>query len=86
VFAAACHWIPPLSSGLVSIVNGLHTLGMFGAGPIQMLAREMTAQLQALRAVALQETRARGTVITPSLDTKGVHCIMKQPRIETVLV
>jgi hypothetical protein len=51
-----------------------------------MLAREMTAQLQALRAVALQETRARGTVITPSLDTKGVHCIMKQPRIETVLV
>ncbi len=58
---------------------------MFGAGSIEMLAREMTAQLQALRAAALQEVRARGTAITPSLDTKEVRCIMKQPRTEAVL-
>jgi hypothetical protein len=50
-----------------------HTLGMFGAGPIEMLAREMTAQLQALRTIALQEAKAQGTAITISLDTKGVH-------------
>src|SRR5262249_20586686 len=50
-----------------------HTLGLFGAGPIEMLAREMTAQLQALRAAALQEARAQGIAVTTSLDTKGVH-------------
>src|SRR6266849_969192 len=50
-----------------------NTLGMFGAGPIEMLGREMTADLQALRAAALQEARARGTAVTPALDTKGVH-------------
>lgn len=53
--------------------NERNTLGMFGAGPIEMLAREMTADLRALRAAALQKAVYSGTPMSAALDTKGVR-------------
>ena len=50
-----------------------NTLGMMGAGPIEMLAREMTADLQALRDQALSEARGRGLPASRDLVTKGVR-------------
>src|SRR5262249_31843476 len=73
VFVLAQTLDPVTASVSPQFSNERHTLGMFGAGSIEMLAREMTADLQALHAAALQEARARGTAVTISLDTKGVH-------------
>lgn len=49
-----------------------NTLGMMGAGPIELLAREMTADLQAARDRALAEARASGQAVTAPLRSKGV--------------
>jgi hypothetical protein len=62
---------------VVETVNGefsneRNTLGMFGAGPIEMLAREMTAELHTLRAAAIQEAQSTGTAVTRELAAKGV--------------
>jgi Di-haem oxidoreductase, putative peroxidase len=73
VFVLAQTLDPVTESVSTQFSDERHTLGMFGAGPIEMLAREMTADLWTLRAAALQEARAQGTAITTSLDTKGVH-------------
>ncbi|MGE5234202.1 MAG: di-heme oxidoredictase family protein [Acidobacteriota bacterium] len=51
---------------LDQIANSRATIGMFGSGYIEMLARQMTADLQAIRN-ALQRGQAR------ELVTKGVH-------------
>lgn len=52
--------------------NERNTLGMWGAGVIEMLAREMTADLHALRSQALDQARQSGRPVTVSLVTKGV--------------
>jgi CxxC motif-containing protein (DUF1111 family) len=57
---------------LESVANERNTLGMFGAGFIELLAREMTVELQAIRADALAQAQAGGAPVTLSLDTKGV--------------
>ena len=49
-----------------------NTLGMSGSGAIEMLAREMTAQLQAERAAAVSQAEASGSVRTAMLTAKGV--------------
>jgi len=46
---------------------------MFGAGPIEMLAREMTTDLQALRKSALAEAREQDSLATVTLVTKGIN-------------
>jgi hypothetical protein len=53
--------------------NERNTLGMMGSGLIEALGREMTADLMALRADALQEASEKGSLVTVSLDTKGVN-------------
>ena len=53
--------------------NERHTIGMFGSGPIEMLAREMTADLQSIRVAATLEAQESGESVTMSLDTKGVN-------------
>ena len=53
--------------------NERNTLGMFGSGAIEMLAREMTADLQAIREAAIAAAAESGEVVTRSLDTKGVN-------------
>ncbi len=58
---------------LKTAANERNTLGMFGAGYIELLAREMTEDLQAIRAAAQAEAVAGGVAVTRSLDTKGVN-------------
>jgi hypothetical protein len=52
--------------------NERGTNHLFGAGLIELLAREMTTDLQALRMKALAEARSRGEPVTVPLETKGV--------------
>jgi di-heme oxidoreductase (putative peroxidase) len=49
-----------------------NTLGMFGAGPIEMLAGEMTEDLLAIQSAAKEQAAAKGANVTARLDTKGV--------------
>jgi hypothetical protein len=53
--------------------NERNTVGMFGAGPIEMLAREMTADLHTIRDTALAEAEQSQQPVSLSLDTKGIH-------------
>jgi cytochrome c peroxidase len=55
-----------------STADERNTLGMWGSGAIEMLAREMTADLQALRRQALQQAAATGQPVTLPLVTKGI--------------
>ncbi|MEL7449262.1 MAG: di-heme oxidoredictase family protein [Pseudomonadota bacterium] len=52
--------------------NERNTIGMHGAGAIEMLAREMTVALHAIRDEALAAAQDTGTPQTRSLRTKGV--------------
>lgn len=52
--------------------NERNTLGMFGAAPIEMLAREMTVELQAIRDSAITEAQANNAPVTKALESKGV--------------
>ncbi|WP_376697393.1 di-heme oxidoredictase family protein [Wenzhouxiangella sp. EGI_FJ10305] len=54
-----------MAATLQTIANSRATLGMFGSGYIEMLARQMTAELQALR-----DALAPGETVT--LEAKGV--------------
>ena len=49
-----------------------NTLGMFGSGAIEMLGREMTADLQAEKQRAITSAEASGASVTVNLLTKGV--------------
>src|SRR6266542_3017943 len=46
---------------------------LFGAGAVQLLAEEMTATLQAIRAQALQQAQSTGQPVTVDLRAKGVN-------------
>jgi cytochrome c peroxidase len=63
---------PVVTSLDVRDSNERHTLGMMGAGPIEMLAREMTADLIAIREKARAEAKESGQVVRHKLTTKGV--------------
>ncbi|MDH3234754.1 MAG: hypothetical protein OEQ29_14635 [Alphaproteobacteria bacterium] len=52
--------------------NERGTTALFGAGLIELLAREMTAELQAQRNTALSAARATGEAVSAALSTKGV--------------
>lgn len=73
VFLLAQHEDPVLESTSMMSSNHRNPLGMFGAGPIEMLAREMTTDLHSLRESALAEARERGEAVTVTLLTKGVN-------------
>jgi di-heme oxidoreductase (putative peroxidase) len=49
-----------------------NTMGMWGSGAIEMLAREMTADLQDIRQRALQQAQATGQPVTLPLVTKAI--------------
>jgi hypothetical protein len=49
-----------------------NTLGMFGSGAIEMLGREMTADLQAEQQGAINRAHSSGQNVTVNLITKGV--------------
>ncbi len=50
-----------------------HTIALMGSGLVELLAREMTADLQAIRASAIAEACATGKDARADLTTKGVR-------------
>src|SRR6202161_2899132 len=50
-----------------------HTIALMGSGLVELLAREMTADLQAIRAAAITEACANGKDAQADLVTKGVR-------------
>src|SRR5262245_52616907 len=72
VFVLAQVLDPVMDSVSAEFSNERNTLGMNGSGAIEMLAREMTADLQALRQLAINEARETGMNNTVSLSAKGV--------------
>jgi hypothetical protein len=52
--------------------NERNTNHLFGAGLIELLAREMTTELQLQRSQALQQARASGEAIAVTLHAKGI--------------
>ncbi|HET6201379.1 MAG TPA: di-heme oxidoredictase family protein [Planctomycetota bacterium] len=50
-----------------------NSLGMFGAGLIELLGREMTSDLLQVRASAIAQAQTSGSPVTLPLDTKGVN-------------
>ncbi len=50
-----------------------HTMALMGAGLVELLAREMTADLQAERDAAVAKARASGQDVEVDLVTKGVR-------------
>ncbi|MEW6131339.1 MAG: di-heme oxidoredictase family protein [Acidobacteriota bacterium] len=73
VFVLAQLRDPVTDSVSAEFSNERNTLGMNGSGAIEMLAREMTADLQNIRQAALNEARNTGKQIVRRLDTKGVN-------------
>lgn len=63
---------PVLKTIAPEFSNSRNTLGMFGAGAIEMLAREMTTDLHHLRDEALADAQAKDEAVTVLLMTKGV--------------
>jgi hypothetical protein len=63
----------PAPGTLQGAADERNTLGMFGSGAIEMLAREMSVELIALREAARRNAGAGGKEVTVSLDTKGVN-------------
>ena len=61
-----------LDLDLDTVANERATIGMFGAGYIELLAREMTADLQALRDATVSQAVAGNTAVTTPLVTKGI--------------
>jgi hypothetical protein len=50
-----------------------HTIALMGAGLVELLAREMTADLQAIRADAVKRAWESGAAVRADLVTKGVR-------------
>ena len=57
---------------LMSIGNERGSLGLFGSGWIELLAREMTVDLKAAAEKAIEKARRTGQDVTVDLETKGV--------------
>lgn len=72
VFVGAEARDPVTESVSSNISNERNTLGMFGAGPIEMLAREMSTQLAAIREAARAQAMNSGQPATRNLAAKGV--------------
>jgi hypothetical protein len=53
--------------------NERGTNHLFGAGLVELLAREMSRELQAVRDQALKQARASGTAVRVKLEAKGVE-------------
>lgn len=73
VFVLAQALDPVTDSVSPELSDERNTLGMFGAGPIEMLGREMTADILTIREAAIQEAQDNDNTVIKSLDTKGVN-------------
>src|SRR5262249_51257072 len=73
VFVLAQVLDPVTDSVSAEFSDERNTLGMNGSGAIEMLAREMTTELLAIRDAAIAQARSSGQAVTKRLDTKGVN-------------
>ena len=73
VFVLAQTLDPVTDSVSAEFSDERNTLGMNGSGAIEMLAREMTSDLLAIREQAKAEASSLSTAVTKRLDTKGVN-------------
>jgi cytochrome c peroxidase len=73
VFVLAQALDPVTFSVAPEFSNERNTLGMFGAGAIEMLAREMSAELIAIRESAAAEASASGFPVARDLIAKGIQ-------------
>jgi hypothetical protein len=73
VFVLAQTLDPVTDSVSAEFSDERNTLGMNGSGAIDMLAREMTTDLLAVRDATKAQAKASGAPATRSLDTKGVN-------------
>ncbi len=73
VFVLAQVRDPVTTSVDAEFSNERNTLGMNGAGAIEMLAREMTADLLSLKAAAAEQAQRTGLAVSKNLTTKGVN-------------
>lgn len=64
---------PPVETFAAEVGNERNSLGMHGAGLIELLAREMTSALHAIRNQAISQARQTGQAVTLDLITKGVR-------------
>ena len=62
----------PEPLNLENVGNERNTVGMFGSGFVELLAREMTRDLQRIEEQAIEEARERGQIVRKPLITKGV--------------
>ena len=72
VFVLAQALDPVTDSVSPDFSNERNTLGMFGAGPIEMLAREMSRELIAIREAAAVEASASNAAVTRDLVAKQI--------------
>jgi cytochrome c peroxidase len=72
VFVLAQNLDPVTTSVEGTFSNERNTLGMMGGGPIEMLAREMSVELIAIRTAARAQAAATGVAVTRPLRAKGV--------------
>jgi len=72
VFVLAQTLDPVTMSVAADFSNERNTLGMHGSGAIEMLAREMTDELIAIRDAAIQQAQDEGQTISRALFAKGI--------------
>jgi hypothetical protein len=72
VFVGAHFTDPPTTALLSTVTNERNTTSVFGAGAIEMLAREMSDDLQSLRREAVIKARAAREDVRVELMAKGV--------------
>ncbi len=72
VFVLAQALDPVTTSVADTFSNERNTLGMMGSGPIEMLAREMSTELIAIRVAARDEAANTNQAVTRDLVAKGV--------------
>jgi len=72
VFVLAQVRDPVVDSASAEFSDERNTLGMMGSGAIEMLAREMTVELQGIRSAARAEAEKTGGNVARDLTAKGV--------------
>ncbi len=72
VFVGAHFKDPPALSTARNVTNERNTIGLFGSGAIEMLAREMTRDLRARRDAGRLEAVKRSKDVAIHLITKGI--------------
>jgi cytochrome c peroxidase len=73
VFVLAQALDPVTASIEAQFSNERNTLGMMGAGPIEMLAREMSTELIAIREAAKSDATTTAQSVTRALTAKGIN-------------